>query len=265
MVDGVRIFMRRTSGEGVPTVFVHGNPTHSEDWLPFLQRCDGPSIALDLPGWGSSERPPADRFDYSMHGLAGFLGRALDELGVESYRLVCHDWGGLALITAQAEPARVRKLCVINAVPLLPGYRWHWIARWFWRVRGVGEVFNLLSSRPALRLISRQANATPGPLPPEFIEMVWRGRPSGTWPAMLRLYRSAPEAELEAAGRCLGELECPALVVWGASDPYLPVEFGRGYAERLPNAELMEVTDAGHWPWLDDPSIVDSVADFLAA
>ena len=93
--------------------------------------------------------------------------------------------------------------------------------------------------------------------------MVWRGRPAGAWPQMLTLYRSAPEEALAAAGHELGALDCPALVVWGAKDVYIPVQFGRLYAERLPRAELLEVPNAGHWPWIDEPSVVDSVVAFL--
>lgn len=140
--------MRRTAGEGTPTVFVHGNPTHSEDWVAFMERLDGPALALDLPGWGRSERPGPGRFDGSMQGLGAFVGRFLDVAGVGRYRLVCHDWGGVALIAAQADPGRVERLVVINGAPLLPGYRWHWIARWFWRRRGLGELFNAARGAP---------------------------------------------------------------------------------------------------------------------
>src|SRR4051794_40780056 len=90
-VDGVRTFYRHVAGAGPPAVFVHGHPTHSEDWLPFLERLDGPALALDLPGWGYSERPAG--FDYSMQGLGRFVGRFLDHLEVEECSLVLHDWG----------------------------------------------------------------------------------------------------------------------------------------------------------------------------
>ena len=263
-VDGVRVFVRQTDGDGVPAVFVHGNPTNSEEWLPFMRRLDGPAVALDLPGWGRSERPGVERFDYSMHGLAAFLGRFLDAAGIDEYRLVCHDWGSLSLITAQTRPERVKRLVVINAVPLLPGYRWHWIARWFWRVRGLGEAFNAAATKPAFRLISRQATARPGPMPAAFVDMVWRARPPGTWPQVLTLYRSADPPALAAAGARLGELRCRALVVWGARDPFIPAEFGRAYTRALPGAELLELEDAGHWPWIDRPELVDRVVGFLA-
>ena len=257
-VDGVRTFYRRVDGEGPPTVFVHGHPTHSEDWLAFLQRVEGPALALDLPGWGHTERP--DGFDYSMHGLARFFGRFLDRLEIESCSLVVHDWGAVALIEAQRRPARVRRLVVINAVPLLPGYRWHWIARYLWRVPVVGELSNLTSNRHALRLISRQASPRPGPLPDEFVEMALM-RPRGTWPESLALYRSADPDRLAAAGERLGDIRAPALVVWGREDPYLPPEFGRAYADRL-DAELLELDGAGHWPWLERPEAVERVCAF---
>lgn len=263
LVDGVRVFMRATEGDGVPNVFIHGNPTSSDDWLPFMARLPGPAFAPDLPGWGRSERPGTDTFDFTMNGLAGFLERFLDAAGIAEYQLVCHDWGVVSVIAAQRHPERLRRLAMMNVVPLLPGYRWHWVARWFWRRRGAGELFNAAANKPALRLISRQASATPGPLPADFIEDAWSHRVRGAWPQQLVLYRSADPAALEAAGSRLSSIECPALVAWGIEDPYLPAGFARAYAERLPNAELLELGGAGHWPWLDRPDLIDKVTTFL--
>src|SRR5262245_38169222 len=97
MVDGVSTFFRRVPGDGPPVVFVHGNPTHSEDWMPFLERMRGPALALDLPGWGRSARPSPSEFDYSMHGLGRFVGRFLEQQAVDRYSLVVHDWGTVGL------------------------------------------------------------------------------------------------------------------------------------------------------------------------
>jgi pimeloyl-ACP methyl ester carboxylesterase len=259
-VDGVRAFLRRVAGDGIPTVYVHGNPTHSGDWVPFMERMSGPALAPDLPGWGQSDRP--EGFDYTMHGLARFTDRLLDELEIDEYKLVVHDWGSLALIGAQRRPERVRGLVVINAVPLLPGYRWHPIAR-LWRRRGIGEMVNLTGTRRGAALLLRQATADGGPMPEEFVDSLWRYRQRGTGRPTLRLYRSADPELLEAAGSRLGELRCPALVVWGARDRYLPIEFARAYAGRLPDAELVELPDAAHWPWLDRPDVVERVVGFL--
>ena len=75
-------------------IYCHGNPTHGEDWLPFLRR-GGAALAIDMPGWGRSERPDLSRFDYSMYGLSAFLERCLEELGIGTRRV--HDWVSLAI------------------------------------------------------------------------------------------------------------------------------------------------------------------------
>jgi pimeloyl-ACP methyl ester carboxylesterase len=263
-VDGVGVFVRRVPGEGSPVVFAHGNPTSSSDWLPFLERIERPAIAFDLPGWGRSEKPSTADFDYSMHGLARFFGRCLEALGVDSYSLVVHDWGLIGLLDAIEHPERVERLVSFNIVPPLPGYRWHWVARYAWRRRGVGELFNLGASRPAARLILRQATARRGPMPDWFIDQVMEDRAGGTWPQMLALYRSADPEALAAAGYGLGRIECPALVLWPTQDPYLGAEFGRRLAARLPHAELAEIEGAGHWPWIDRPELVARALAFLS-
>jgi pimeloyl-ACP methyl ester carboxylesterase len=177
---------------------------------------------------------------------------------------VVHDWGTVGLLAALRHPQRLERVVIINAVPLLPGYRWHWAAR-IWRRRGMGELFNVATTERATRLILRQARPRLRPMPEEFVEELWRHWDRGTRRAVLRLYRSADPDELAAAGLRLGELECPSLVVWGEHDPYLPPRFGERYAERLPRAELWKVSRAGHWPWIDRPEVVDRVVSFLTA
>jgi pimeloyl-ACP methyl ester carboxylesterase len=223
----------------------------------------GPSIAIDMPGWGRSDRPDPHRFDYSMYGLSATLERCLDELGIAERKLVVHDWGGLALIGAQRRPELIEKLVILNSVPLLPGYRWHWIAQ-LWRRRPIGEILNATGSRSTLALVLRQSRGDRSPMPPEFVDMIWKYREKGTNPAVLTLYRHADPDRLADAGRDLGTLTCPSLVVWGERDPYLSTDFAQAFADALPNSEMDLVAGAGHWPWVDDARVVDRVVDFLA-
>jgi pimeloyl-ACP methyl ester carboxylesterase len=264
MVDGVSTFFRRVPGEGAPVVFVHGNPTHSEDWQPFLERIPGPALAFDLPGWGRSARPSPTEFDYSMNGLARFVKRFLQRMAVDQHSLVVHDWGAVALIAAQDYPRRIRRLAIVNAVPLLPGYRWHRTAR-IWRTPGLGELSNRLWTRWALDVGLRESRGDRGRHDPAFVDMIWEHLDLGTLTAVLRLYRSADPDRLAAAGERLGSITAPSLVVWGCRDRYLPSKFGRAYAAPLPNAELYELTNAGHWPWIEEPEVIDRVNRFMAS
>jgi pimeloyl-ACP methyl ester carboxylesterase len=263
-VDGIETFYRRLPGEGPPVVLVHGNPTHSADWLPVIERMTAPALALDLPGFGRSDRPDPERFDYGFRTYARFFERFLDSVGVGEHSLAVHDWGGLALVAAQRRPERLRRLVITNAVPLLSGYRWHRLAR-IWRTRGLGELSNRLWTRRLLDLGLREARGDWSRFEPEFVDLIWDHLDAATFRAVLRLYRSADPGELARAGESLGSIAAPALVIWSGRDRYLPARFGRAYAEALPNAELVELPRAGHWSWRDEPGIAGRIAAFLSS
>jgi pimeloyl-ACP methyl ester carboxylesterase len=263
-LGGIRTCLRRTAGEGTPTVLVHGNPTSSADWMPFLRALDGPAVAFDLPAFGRAERPPPERFNATMGAYADYVDAALADLGIGELNLVVHDWGVVGLIAAQRWPERVRRLVVCGAVPLLPGYRWHWVAR-IWRRPPYGELLNRAVSRPAIALLLRLARPRLRPMPAQVVDTIWEDWDRGTADAVLRLYRSADPEALAQAGAGLGRIGCPSLILWGRSDPYIGVEMARAYAARLPSAELAVLDGAGHWPWIDRPEAVGMVRSFLAS
>ena len=264
VLGGLQTSVRRTPGEGDPVVFVHGNPTFSFDWNPFMEQLARPAIAFDLPGFGASERPAADRFDFTMQAYAAWIGAALDELGLDRFGLVVHDWGAIALQPAGERADRVDRLAVIDAVPLFAGYRWHWVAR-AWRRPGLGEQLMAGNSKALFAAGLRLARPRRRPMPSEWLDQTWEAFDRGTREAVLGLYRSAQPEALAAAGAGLGRLDCPARVIWGARDPYIGTDWGGEYTAALPNARYVELRDAGHWPWIDEPELVGSVCDFLAA
>ena len=83
--------------------------------------------------------------------------------------------------------------------------------------------------------------------------------------AILRLYRSAPAEKLNDLGRDLPALEAPTLLLWAKDDPYIGPEIGPRWAERAPNAILEEIDRAGHWPWVDQPELINRAIRFLEA
>ncbi|MEA2422905.1 MAG: hypothetical protein QOF55_2004 [Thermoleophilaceae bacterium] len=260
-IAGVRVSWREAPSRGVaaPVVYLHGVPSNSDDWLPFLERTGG--YALDLPGFGRSDKPA--HFDYSIEGYAAFLRAYVDHLGLDRFSLVMHDWGSVGLALAQSTPERLERLVAIAVVPFLPGYRWHRVAR-IWRTPIVGELLMGYSYRGGMKRASRDWLTAPGPAPDEMIDSVWRHWDHGTQRAILKLYRSAPPATLAAAGEGLGTVTAPALVLWGEDDPYLPPEFAHALGEQLGGpAEVEVVPGARHWPWIDRPELVDRVAGFL--
>lgn len=258
-IDGLPVFWRSApSAGGAVALYLHGVPSSSDEWLPFLEL--GGGVAPDLPGFGRTGKPASLR--YTIAEYDAFVERFLDELEIDRVSLLVHDWGAVGLAFAQRLPERVERVAIVNAVPLLPGYRWHRTAR-IWRTPGLGELAMGTTNRFTLRLLTRESNATPGPMPEEWLDSVLAHFDQGTQRAILRLYRSSPPAVLARSGEQLGRLAMPALVAWGMQDPYIPSRFAGDYAAALGDAELLELPDAGHWPWLDRPELTQRLVDFM--
>jgi pimeloyl-ACP methyl ester carboxylesterase len=242
-----REVLLREAGDA-PILYLHGVPTASWDWEPFLARTGG--IAPDLPGFGASAKP--GDFDYSIRGYGSFLESLCEKLGLDRFALVMHDWGAVGLELAQRRAELVERMVLTACVPFLPGYGWHRVAR-AWRTPVVGELTMGFTTRFGFRRS----------LPPEVADRAYDDFDHGTQRAILRLYRSAPPEVLARHGEGLGELRCPAYLPWPTRDPYIGAEFGRRYADALGGEAELEEIDAGHWPWLERPEIVDRVAAFL--
>lgn len=76
-----------------PVLFLHGNPTSSYLWrniIPYISRHPARCIALDLIGYGKSERPD---IDYRFVTHADYVIRFIEALKLKNITLVMHDWG----------------------------------------------------------------------------------------------------------------------------------------------------------------------------
>ena len=236
-------------------VFVHGNPGSRRDWDDLLSRVApfARALALDMPGFGHADKPPD--FTYTVEGYGRFLQAALAQLQVQHAHLVLHDFGGpWGLEWAARNPDQLASAVLIDTGALVD-YRWHYLAR-IWRTRLVGEAFQATSTRTGLRTALRHGN--PRGLPRAFVDRMYDDMDAGTSRAILRLYRATDDPS--AIGRrhadALRPLDRPALVVWGAHDPYLPVALAARQREAFPSAEIAVLEESGHWPFADDPDAV---------
>ncbi len=243
-VAGTPAFYRSASvPSDIPTpVYLHGVPSSSDDWTDLLERTGG--VAPDLIGFGRSGK--GGHLEYSVPGLASFVGELVSELGVERVSLVGHEWGAAAgLALARRRPELVERVALCN--PLLSGGAGHGLAAML-RRPVAGELIMGATPRWLLARTLRR-----GGYPDERIGGVWEHFDQGTQRAILRLYRAGGPGEGQ------GYPEVPTLVVWGEPDPWLPSEF----ADRIPGAEIVRIADAGHWPWLQSSDAADRIADWV--
>jgi pimeloyl-ACP methyl ester carboxylesterase len=259
-IEGVRSPVMETGPVDADeaAVFIHGNPGSIRDWQGLVRGVGefGRALAMEMPGFGGADKP-AD-FDYSVPGYASFLGRLLAKLSVRRAHLIMHDFGGpWGLAWGAANPQAVASVTCINT-GVLSGYRWHYLAR-IWQTPVLGELFMASTTKTGMRLLLRRGN--PRGLPVEYFEHVYKTFDRGTQRAVLRLYRNTLNTEEGARQltEALRPLVLPALVIWGAHDPYIPVEFAERQRQVFPRAEVKVLPGSGHWPFVDDPDAVSRI------
>jgi pimeloyl-ACP methyl ester carboxylesterase len=250
-----------TSNEAV--VFVHGNPGSTSDWEGLMKgvapHCR--AIAMDMPGFGRADKP--DDFDYTVSGYAAHLEALLQLLGISKAHLVLHDFGGpWGIAWAAAHPDRVASLTLVNT-GIMPGYRWHYLAR-IWRTPLVGELFMATTTRAGFKLLLRHGN--PRGLPAEYLDEMFDNFDRGTRRAVLKLYRQTSDLSRPVAAwvEALSSRRIPALVVWGARDPYLPVRIAEVQKQFFEVEQVLLLDDSGHWPMIDNATAVrQAVVPFI--
>lgn len=121
-----------TSGAGTPVVLLHGWPQTWREWRKVMALLEDRYrlVAPDLPGLGESSRPAGG---YDKKTIAADLWEMCEQLGLDRFHLVGHDWGGpTAFALACAHPQAVRTLTILDVT--IPGIgpdisqggrRWH--------------------------------------------------------------------------------------------------------------------------------------------
>lgn len=245
-------------------VFVHGNPGSAEDWERLIVAAAGTgrrALAIDNPDFGETEAPPG--FAHDVPAYAEFLGAALERLGVERVHLVVHDFGGpIGLAWAAAHADAVASLTLID-IGILPGYRWHRMAR-VWRTPVLGEVSQAITTRAGFRWAL--AREEPRGLPREFVDRMYDHYDRRTRRAVLKLYRATPDPGAMGHGlaAAFAGRDLPTLVIWGEHDAYLPSSYAQRQRDVFPSAEVHVLPTSGHWPFADAPDTVERLlVEFL--
>ncbi len=250
-----RLYEAGPSDASEAVVFVHGNPGSASDWAELVAAAGelGRAVAFDMPGFGTTRAPAGFACDVAAY--AGFVEQALAALGIERVHLVLHDFGGpFGLHWGVEHQDRWASLVLIN-IGVMPGYRWHSLAR-RWRTPVLGELMHLWIPRWGWRRSFQSTN--PHGLPEEFVDKMYDEYDRETRRTVLKLYRATPDpgetsGELAAA---LGPVKVPTLVVWGAADQYVGVEYAERQREFFDVRDVVVLPESGHWPFQDDPEPV---------
>lgn len=239
-----------------PVVLVHGFASSLETWAPLrnLLQLHKRVLALDLKGFGWTDRPPGD---YSPEAQAELVLALMDARGIGRASFVGHSYGAsVVLALALRAPERVARIVLYDAwvyAAQLPTF-FHLA-----RVGGVGEV--MFAAWYQERAEERLAIAfhDPSYVTPERVDHVlgMLSRP-GTTAAALAAVRGMTYERTEARYR---EIAHPALVLWGREDRITPVAIGERLVRDLPGARLVVYPRCGHFPMYE--AAAESSAEVL--
>lgn len=139
-VDGLNIFYREADSPGNPTiVLLHGFPSSSHMFTNLLHKLKDRFhlIAPDYPGFGNSDAPDPDRFEYTFDHLAEVIEKFLESLKLGSFSLYIQGYGGaIGLRIAVKQPDWIESFMIQNANAYEVGLMETWEPiRRFWENR----------------------------------------------------------------------------------------------------------------------------------
>ena len=250
-------------GAGPPLVLVHGTPFSSVVWrriAPHLAR-HRRVYYWDLLGYGRSEM--RDGQDVSLGVQNRVLSALLDHWGLDAPDVVAHDFGGTtALRTHILDQREFRSLTLIDPVAIGPSGSPF--------VRAAHDHEAVFAALPAyihaaiLRAYIR--GAAHAPLADADLDRYvepWLGDVGQ--PAFYRQIAQMSDRFTDEIEDRYAEVRCPAQILWGEEDAWIPPARGDELARRIPGAALRRVPGAGHLVQEDAPeAIVAAVLDSLS-
>jgi pimeloyl-ACP methyl ester carboxylesterase len=265
-VDGVNIFYREAGPKNAPTLLLlHGFPTSSQmfrNLIPMLADRYH-IIAPDYPGYGQSDMPPMDKFEYSFDHLASIIDKFTTAVGASRYALYVQDYGApIGYRIAAAHPERVTAIVVQNGNAYDEGLdNDFWVpAKKYWaaKTEANGKPLRQLFEMPATKWQYSEGYRDQTHISPDAatIDQALMDRP-GNKDIQLEMFYSygtnpGHYPEWQAYFR---KHQPPMLIVWGKNDKIFPAAGAHPYLRDLPKAEL-HLLDTGHFALEEDSAVI---------
>jgi len=268
--------------DGQPVLLIHGTGAWSEIWRETMTRLAERgyrAVAVDMPPFGFSERPPSGDYTTATQGkrlaalIASFPRNAV---------LVGHSFGARATVeSAMLEPRRIAALVLVDAALGLHGPDGQ-------PLPDEDESAGLTSTVLSLGLIRRPlvAGLLTNPLTTRYLLQQLISRKEAADDAMVRTLQRplAVAGTTTTAGEWLqwfvhpdrpsrsGRIDSyrtvnvPTMVIWGATDTLTPLPQGRAIASLIPSARLRVLEGTGHIPAIESPTdFNNALIEFLTS
>lgn len=256
-VHGRQIFYREAGNASAPTVvLLHGAPASSFMFRNIIPLLAGSYhvIAPDYLGFGLSDAPTVDEFDYTFDALTDSVEALLAQLGVSRYAIYVQDYGApVGWRLALRNPAAITAVITQNGNAYIDGFiPSSWEPLWAYAANPSPDTEQPIRDGLTLDAIRRQY--THGEPDPSLIS-------PDTWHHDFAIVQQPDRLEIQltllrryrtnitlypAVHEWLRTSAVPVLAVWGRNDEIFAPVGAEAFRADAANAQV-ELLDGGHF------------------
>jgi len=263
-INGQQIFTRTGGDKSAPAlVLIHGYPSASWDWEGMWQALTRRYyvITLDMLGFGFSAKPKDAR--YLITEQADIFEHYLHKLNITDYHILAHDYGDTVaqeLLARQREGSAkqsIASVCLLNGGLFPETHKPVLIQKLL--LSPLGPLVSKLITKRKFADNLRRIFGPNTPPTPEVIDSLWQllNHNKGLT-VMHKLIDYMPQRQQhrERWVEAIIESNVPVKLINGSKDPISGQHMAQRYRQLIPNANVTELTQLGHYPQLEDAEAV---------
>ena len=264
-VGDVNFHYREYSGKGENVFLLHGFASSTYTWegvAPYLQKQGYHVWALDMKGFGWSDKPEGAKYDPIT--LTEEVNRWMDVMSLDNVTFVGNSLGGaIAVLMALEHPERVRRMVLIDAA----AYNQH-ERPLIIRMSGLPlsrGVTKLFFGRWAIKWTMKEVFYHTDRMTEDKIDEYYvRMCTQSALDAQISVARSLDFSILEKYARRIPEIHAKTLIIWGREDPWIPLKNGFRFRKEIADSVIVVIPECGHIPQEEYPEeVAGLIADFM--
>jgi len=272
-VNGVNIFYREAENLKKPTILLlHGFPSSSHMFRNLIRELAGEYniIAPDYPGFGNSDQPPINEFEYTFDNLANVINNFVEEIKLDKYSIYVHNYGApVGFRLAINHPERIQAIISQNGNAYEEGLLSSWdpIRKyWEYPTEENKEKLRSLLTIDFTKLQYVNGTRNPTAISPDSwnIDQFVLDRP-GNKEIQLALFFDYQNNLKQYAiwQEYFRKHQPPTLVVWGKNDIFFGSQGALAFQRDIKDVEV-HLLNTGHFPLEEDLDVsVNLIKRFL--